>query len=179
MMACSDEDQRYLSTAYVCLFVFVLLLFFFCLPIYWMRFPSHRSDAERRLRGDRGQPACHCHLEFFPLCVVLPPFPIPVFTTRGAQDRIRRPPHLLPLCDFRSALHLTSVDYWAEREFHSFCCCCCCCLVGRGWDWWLYGVFSRRSPTPSRRAWNMKSYIMTTSRPSLTSLWVSEHSVST
>lgn len=125
IMACSDEEQRYLSTAYVC-FLFLFCHYFVFLPICWVRFPSHRSDAERRLRGDRGQLACHCHLEFFPLCVVLPPFPIPVFTTRGAQDRIRRPPHLLPLCDFRSALRLTSVDYWAECEFHSFWCCCCC-----------------------------------------------------
>lgn len=80
---------------------------------------SHRRNAERRLRGARGQPACRLHLEFLLLHLSVPPFPLPVCTTCSAQDHLWRATHLLSLCDLWPALHLTSVDHRAERKFQA------------------------------------------------------------
>lgn len=92
-----------------------------CLPCCRRSFLSHRRNAGWRLRGAGGQPPCHRLPERFLLYVDVPPFPVPVGTARRAQGHLWRPPHLLPLCDLWPALHLPSVDHWAECE----------CLTGR------------------------------------------------
>lgn len=79
-------------------------------------FLSHRRNAGRRVWGAWGQPACHCLLECLLLYFDVAPFPICVCTTRRAEDHLWCPPHLLSLRDIRSALHLPSLDYWAECE---------------------------------------------------------------
>lgn len=86
-----------------------------CLDACWSRVSgSHRRNAERRLRGAGGQPAC-LRLEFLLLHLAVPPVPLPVCTTCGAQDHLGRASHLLSLRDLWPALHLTAVDHRAER----------------------------------------------------------------
>ncbi len=86
------------------------------LPFCRGSFLSYRRNAGWRVWGARRQPPCHRLLERLLLYVAVPPFPIPVCSTRRAQSHFWRPPHLLPLRDVRSALHLPSVDHWAECE---------------------------------------------------------------
>lgn len=86
------------------------------LPCCRRRFLSHCRNARRRLWGAWGQPACHCLLECLLLYFDVTPFPIRVCTTCRAEDHLWCPSHLLSLRDIRSALHLPSVDYWAECE---------------------------------------------------------------
>lgn len=80
---------------------------------------SDRRNAERRLRGARGQPACRLHLELLLLHLHVPPFPLPVCTTCSAQDHLWRASHLLSVCDLWPALHLPSVDHRVERKFQA------------------------------------------------------------
>lgn len=79
-------------------------------------FLSGRRNAGWRLWGVGWRHACHHLSEQLLLHVAVHPVAIPVCAASWAQGHLRRPPHLLPVCDLWPALHLSPVDNRAECE---------------------------------------------------------------
>lgn len=79
-------------------------------------FLSGRRNAGWRLWGLGWRHACHQLPQRLLFHVHVHPVAVPVCAADWAQGHLRRPPHLLPVCDLWPALHLPPVDNWAECE---------------------------------------------------------------
>lgn len=145
IMACSDVGHRYLSTAYVCFFVFVSPLF--CFSPFGSRLTSAMQSGDYGEIGSNRPLTATLNSSHSALFSLPSPYLFLPPPERKAISDVRRTFCLFVTFDllFISLLWIIELNV---SSIHFVVVV----LVSHGWDWWLYGVFSHRSPTPSRRA---------------------------